>query len=71
MDELRSRVTANLAGFRRQGALPLAEGLRHAAVTVCVLEDDERGPYTIVIKRGAHGRNPGQWALPGGRLADG
>ena len=71
MDELRSRVTANLAGFRRQGALPLAEGLRHAAVTVCVLEDDEHGPYTIVIKRGAHGRNPGQWALPGGGLEEG
>ncbi|WP_433257355.1 NUDIX hydrolase [Streptosporangium sp. CA-135522] len=69
--ELRSHIVANLAGFRRQGALPLAEGLRHAAVTVCVLEDAGRGPYTIVIKRGAYGRNPGQWALPGGRLEEG
>ncbi|SNT58630.1 ADP-ribose pyrophosphatase YjhB, NUDIX family [Streptosporangium subroseum] len=70
-DELRPRIVANLAAFPRQGALPLADGLRHAAVTVCVLEDEEGRPYTIVIRRAAHGRNAGQWALPGGRLDEG
>ncbi|MFI6512666.1 MULTISPECIES: NUDIX hydrolase [Streptosporangium] len=70
-DELRPRIAANLSAFRRRSALPLTEGLRHAAVTVCVLQDGAGRPYTIVIRRSAHGRNAGQWALPGGRLDDG
>lgn len=70
IDELRELVTAHLAAFPRQSA-PVTEGLRRAAVTVCVLEDDDGLPYTILIKRAPRGRNAGQWALPGGRLDDG
>jgi 8-oxo-dGTP pyrophosphatase MutT (NUDIX family) len=70
IDELREQVIANLAAFPRRG-VPLPDGHRHAAVTVCVLEDAERRPYTIVIRRARRGRNAGQWALPGGRLDDG
>jgi 8-oxo-dGTP pyrophosphatase MutT (NUDIX family) len=69
-DELRDLITANLAAFARR-QVPPAEGVRRAAVTVCVLEDAERTPYTVLIRRAPHGRNPGQWALPGGRLDDG
>ncbi|MCG5214765.1 NUDIX hydrolase [Streptosporangium sp. KLBMP 9127] len=70
IDELRERITENLSVFRRRG-VPVPDGHRQAAVTICVLEDAERRPYTIVIKRVRQGRNPGQWALPGGRLDDG
>ncbi|MDR8410070.1 CoA pyrophosphatase [Nonomuraea sp. 3-1Str] len=70
MDELRELVAARLAAFPRREAPP-APGLRRAAVTVCVLEDDAGDPYTIMIRRSPHGRNAGQWALPGGRLDDG
>ncbi|MFI9559438.1 NUDIX hydrolase [Nonomuraea endophytica] len=68
LEALEARVRANLDGFERRAAPP-AEGLRGAAVTVCVLEGRE--PYLIVIKRAPRGRNAGQWALPGGRLDDG
>jgi 8-oxo-dGTP pyrophosphatase MutT (NUDIX family) len=70
IDALREQITANLTAFDRR-EVPLVEGVRRAAVTVCVLEDAERVPYTILIRRAARGRNPGQWALPGGRLDDG
>lgn len=69
-DELRDLITANLAAFDRR-QVPPAEGVRRAAVTVCVLQDAERTPYTVLIRRAPYGRNPGQWALPGGRLDDG
>ncbi|GAB2952036.1 NUDIX hydrolase [Nonomuraea fastidiosa] len=70
IDELRTQVTARLAAFRRR-QVPPADGLRRAGVTVCVLEDAERSPYVVVIRRSAAGRNAGQWALPGGRAEDG
>jgi 8-oxo-dGTP pyrophosphatase MutT (NUDIX family) len=70
LDELHDLITANLAAFDRR-QVPPAKGVRRAAVTVCVLEDAERTPYTVLIRRAPHGRNPGQWALPGGRLDDG
>jgi 8-oxo-dGTP pyrophosphatase MutT (NUDIX family) len=70
IDALRELIISHLAGFERR-EVPLADGLRRAAVTVCVLEDAGRAPYTILIKRAPRGRNPGQWALPGGRLDDG
>ncbi|MFC7722193.1 NUDIX domain-containing protein [Nonomuraea recticatena] len=69
-DLLKAQVTANLA-LLRPVSVPVGDGLRRAAVAVCVLRDGERPPYTIVIKRAARGRNAGQWALPGGRLEDG
>ncbi|MEU0569157.1 CoA pyrophosphatase [Nonomuraea sp. NPDC005983] len=59
-----------MAAFDRRAAAA-AEGIRRAAVTVCVLEDSERRPYTVLIQRAPRGRNAGQWALPGGRLDDG
>ncbi|MEU1391192.1 MULTISPECIES: CoA pyrophosphatase [unclassified Nonomuraea] len=70
IDVLREQVTAHLAAFDRREVPPVS-GVRRAAVTVCVLEDAERVPYTVLIRRAARGRNPGQWALPGGRLDDG
>lgn len=63
-------ITANLAAFARIEA-PLGEGLRRAAVTVCVLRDAGGLPYTMLIRRAPRGRNAGQWALPGGRLDEG
>jgi 8-oxo-dGTP pyrophosphatase MutT (NUDIX family) len=51
--------------------VPPVEGVRRAAVTVCVLRDPGGLPYTILIRRAPRGRNPGQWALPGGRLDGG
>lgn len=66
----RESITANLAAFTRIHA-PLGEGMRRAAVTVCILEDAGGLPYTMLIKRAPRGRNAGQWALPGGRLDDG
>jgi 8-oxo-dGTP pyrophosphatase MutT (NUDIX family) len=70
IDVLREQIIAHLAAFDRR-EVPPAGGVRRAAVTVCVLEDADRVPYTVVIRRAARGRNPGQWALPGGRLDDG
>ncbi|MGW0803956.1 NUDIX hydrolase [Nonomuraea sp. NPDC002799] len=70
IDVLREQIIAHLALFDRREVPPVG-GVRRAAVTVCVLEDAERLPYTVLIKRAARGRNPGQWALPGGRLDDG
>lgn len=70
IDALREQVTSRLSVFDRR-QVPPAGGVRRAAVTVCVLEDAGGGPYVIVIKRAARGRNPGQWALPGGRADDG
>lgn len=69
-DRLKAQVTANLARFPRM-SVPVVDGLRAAAVAVCVLRDGDRPPYTIVIRRAARGRNAGQWALPGGRLDEG
>ncbi|MFI6316294.1 NUDIX hydrolase [Nonomuraea sp. NPDC050556] len=66
----RETITANLAAFARVEA-PLSEGLRRAAVTVCILLDSGGVPYTMLIRRAPRGRNAGQWALPGGRLDEG
>ncbi|WP_188193669.1 NUDIX hydrolase [Nonomuraea sp. SYSU D8015] len=70
IDVLREQITARLTAFDRR-EVPPAGGILRAAVTVCVLEDAERVPYTILLRRAPRGRNPGQWALPGGRLDDG
>ncbi|MEU8146715.1 CoA pyrophosphatase [Nonomuraea sp. NPDC048901] len=70
IDELRELVATRLTAFDRR-EVPPAEGVRRAAVTVCVLKDPAGLPYTILIRRASRGRNPGQWALPGGRLDDG
>ncbi|MEV5504796.1 hypothetical protein AB0M50_56275, partial [Nonomuraea fuscirosea] len=61
IDALREQVTARLSAFDRR-QVPPAGGVRRAGVTVCVLEDAGGGPYVIVIRRAARGRNPGQGA---------
>jgi 8-oxo-dGTP pyrophosphatase MutT (NUDIX family) len=65
--ELAARLRG-LAAFPRRAA-ELA-GRRHAAVAVTVL-DAATAPRVLVLKRAARGTNPGQWALPGGRLEPG
>jgi 8-oxo-dGTP pyrophosphatase MutT (NUDIX family) len=60
----RAGLAANLAGFRRVAAS--ADGLRPAAVAVCVVVDD--GACSLLITRRAPTlrSHAGQWALPGG-----
>lgn len=63
---LRGTIKENLASFpRRAAALPARRGL--AAVALCVLDADT-DPQLLLIKRVGRGLNPGQWALPGGRV---
>ncbi|ROO85510.1 ADP-ribose pyrophosphatase YjhB (NUDIX family) [Actinocorallia herbida] len=65
----RETAGRRVGGFGRV-ALGDADGVRRAAVVLCVAErDGELG--VLVIKRANRGRNPGQWALPGGRAEDG
>lgn len=68
-DQLRTRITANLADFDRR---PCPETGTAAAVGV-ILTADESGTASFLITRRAtqlrdHG---GQWALPGGRVDPG
>jgi 8-oxo-dGTP pyrophosphatase MutT (NUDIX family) len=65
--ELAARLRGLAAFPRRAAALA---GRRHAAVAVTVL-DASTAPRVLVLKRAARGTNPGQWALPGGRLEPG
>ncbi|GAB2829043.1 CoA pyrophosphatase [Actinocorallia aurea] len=67
--QFRKTAGERVAGFGRV-ALGEADGVRRAAVVLCVAErDGELG--VLVIKRGDRGRNAGQWALPGGRAEEG
>ena len=60
-------VRANLAAHTPAAARSHA---RRAAVAVTLLT--HRGePHVLVLRRAFHGRNPGQWALPGGRAEPG
>ncbi|MBW2578306.1 MAG: CoA pyrophosphatase [Deltaproteobacteria bacterium] len=71
LDEaLRTRIEANLRGFRR---LPVSrDGLRPAAVALALLADDEGEPCFVLTLRAAKMNNhAGQYALPGGRLDQG
>jgi 8-oxo-dGTP pyrophosphatase MutT (NUDIX family) len=65
--ELRARIAANLAGLEPT-VLELG-GLRHAAVGVVLLPDEDGRACFVLTRRlvslRSHG---GQWALPGGRL---
>ncbi len=60
-------IRHNLAGFSRRA---VAGGVRRAAVAICVLDCDT-DPRLLIAKRVPRGRNPGQWALPGGKLEQG
>jgi len=65
VDAVRQRVTAH----RRMPASP-QPGVRRAAVAAVLAQQRDR-PVVLMIKRAARGRNPGQYALPGGRIEDG
>lgn len=43
-------------------------GLRRAAVAITVMGAGATGPNVVIIKRSTRHGNPGQWALPGGRV---
>jgi 8-oxo-dGTP pyrophosphatase MutT (NUDIX family) len=66
-DALRTLIQRHLAAFDRREA---GAELRRAAVAVTLLDLDTT-PSVLVLKRAARGLNPGQWALPGGKLEPG
>ncbi len=71
-DDLRARISDNLAGFapRRRPE----DGLRRAAVAVTVVEaEGDGGEAAFVLTRRVArlSSHAGQWALPGGRLDQG
>jgi 8-oxo-dGTP pyrophosphatase MutT (NUDIX family) len=63
--EIRARVVAHQPTSAQPGP-----GARRAAVAA-VLAQHRGRPVVLMIKRAARGRNPGQYALPGGRLEPG
>lgn len=65
MERLEARIRRNLGAFERVAAPE--DGLRRAAVAVTVLD----GARVLIAKRVARGLNPGQWALPGGKVDPG
>ena len=63
--ELREAIAANLGRFPRIEAP--ADGLKPAAVALCVVIQDD-SPALLITRRAPTLRNhAGQWALPGGR----
>ncbi|MBO0855062.1 MAG: CoA pyrophosphatase [Nocardia sp.] len=70
LDEFRVMARARLDRFPRI-AVPDSPGMRRAAVALCVVREADEPPSVIVMKRAYHGRNAGQWALPGGRMEPG
>ncbi|WP_037577302.1 NUDIX hydrolase [Phaeacidiphilus oryzae] len=62
-------IRGNLAGFPRR-ALAVPPGGRSAAVCLCVIPCEPE-PEVLLMRRADRGRNPGQWALPGGRVEAG
>jgi 8-oxo-dGTP pyrophosphatase MutT (NUDIX family) len=62
--EHREGIRANLARFRRVGAP--ADGLRPAAVAVCVVVDGDACSLLITRRAPTLRSHAGQWALPGG-----
>jgi 8-oxo-dGTP pyrophosphatase MutT (NUDIX family) len=69
MEDLRARISANLAGFNRI-AIPIGER-RHAAVAI-ILSPTDLGPAYLLTRRALHmRRGAGNYALPGGNLETG
>ncbi|WP_227982041.1 NUDIX hydrolase [Nocardia spumae] len=66
LQNFRDLAAARLRDFDFR-ATPDTPGMRRATVVLCVLEHHGH-PCVIVIKRAYHGRNAGQWAIPGGRV---
>ncbi len=68
--DLRERISANLAVLEPR--ILDAAGLRHAAVGVVLLPDQQRRACFVLTRRlSTLRRHSGQWALPGGRLEAG
>jgi 8-oxo-dGTP pyrophosphatase MutT (NUDIX family) len=68
--ELRTLVREHLSRFEPR--LLSADGLRHAAVGVVLLADnDGRTCFVLTRRLSTLRRHAGQWALPGGRLEPG
>jgi len=66
-DGLRVRVRGNLSSLERTTSTE--EGLRHAAVAMTVVGDDEgRACFLLTRRPGTMRRHAAQWALPGGSL---
>lgn len=69
MDDLRARITGNLAAFERVAIDPT--GRRRAAVAI-VLSPGAGGPTYLLTRRAMHlRRNAGNYALPGGGFDEG
>lgn len=67
---LRETIAANMRRFDRRSLD--TKDLRHAAVTLCVVKDEDGLPAFILTRRAARMRaHAKQWALPGGRIDDG
>ena len=62
----REVICARLAAWNRSSAQQ-EPGLRRAAVAVTLI-DRNRAAQVLIVKRVKRGLNPGQWALPGGRV---
>lgn len=69
MVELRAAIAARLRAWPRE-AVPDSDGIRRAAVAITLYEKDCR-PHFLMIKRAPRWSNPGQWALPGGKVDPG
>jgi 8-oxo-dGTP pyrophosphatase MutT (NUDIX family) len=67
--ELRARTAARLTAWKRE-AVPDFDGIRRAAVAITLYERNGQ-PHFLMIKRTSRGSNPGQCALPGGKLDPG
>jgi 8-oxo-dGTP pyrophosphatase MutT (NUDIX family) len=69
-EDMRARVAANLGGFARIQSS--AEGLKHAAVAIALVCDDNgEGAYVLTRRTARLNSHASQFALPGGRIDDG
>jgi 8-oxo-dGTP pyrophosphatase MutT (NUDIX family) len=69
-DAFRHRVAGLCAAFDRLAPAGAADGLKHAAVAIALVETrDGSGEAALLLTRRAAGLRAlgGQWALPGGR----
>jgi 8-oxo-dGTP pyrophosphatase MutT (NUDIX family) len=62
----REVISARLAAWNRRIVEP-GSSLRRAAVAITLI-DRNRAAQVLIVKRVNRGLNPGQWALPGGRV---
>ena len=67
-DALRARMVANLSGFERR---EIDEPQRRAATAIAVVDHGGAAGYLFIRRALTMRRNPGQYALPGGRAEPG